>query len=145
MSIAGEERSFAPRRGRAVKRPPLPENPDNGQLGQAIRDVEECVHEASKASLAAIARHRAASDKRLATMSRRLGKMEAMQGAIRLAIGLDDKGNVVRRTPLTMSRFEAIATLGGVVTVAVGGVQLVIHLWPGLALLARELWAWVAR
>lgn len=126
-----------------MKREPLPKDPDNDQLGRAIREVEDCVHETGKRLSAEIARHRSSTDGRISKINTRLARMERVQAGVRQVVGVNDEGKVIRRSAMSWGRMEVIATLGGVVTVAVGAVQLFIHLLPAIELGGLAVWSWL--
>lgn len=136
MSVEQEPRSFAPKGLARMKRDPLPEHPDNGALGRAIREVEECVHETGAALGRKLASHRKHVNKRLATIEQQLA-------GVRLVVGVDDKGNVIRKTPLLMSRLAFFSTFSGAVVGLFLVVQLGNALWPSIHSAAGVVWNFV--
>lgn len=122
-------RSFAPKGTARVKRDPLPEHPTNGDLGRAIMQVEECAHTIG-------ARH----EKALKALTSRLSKIEKQNVGVRKVVGVDDQGNVIRKTPMLMSQLGFFSTLSGVVFGLFLVVQLGNAVWPSVHLMAGELW-----
>jgi len=126
-----------------MKREPLPENPDNAALGQAIREVEECVHHTGDRLDARLTKHSASFDKRLARVNSRLTKIEKANAGMRHVLGVGEDGQVIRQTPMLMSRLGFFSTISGVVFGLFLIVQLGNAVWPSVDLMAHEVWAFV--
>lgn len=123
------------------KRAPLPDDPTNGELGVAIRQVEDCVHETG----AKMAREHVKLRRQVTRMHTRLTRIEKQNAGVRQVVGVNDRGEIVRRTPMLMSRLSFFSTLMGCIFGLFLVVQLGNALWPSIDLMGHELWAFVIR
>ncbi len=139
--ITTEPRSFAPIRNARMKRDPLPDNPDNAALGRAIVQVEECVHETGKA----MGREHAKLRAQVTRMHTRLTRMEKQGAGVRQVVGVGENGEIVRKTPMLMSRLSFFSTIMGCIFGLFLVVQLGNALWPSIHLMGDELWAFIIR
>jgi hypothetical protein len=145
MTIEQEPRSFAPSRQRQgkrqVKRDPLPDDPSPADLGRAIMQVEECVHETG----AGLAREHTKLRKQVTRLHTRLTRIERQNAGVRHVVGVNDEGEVIRKTPLLMSRLSLVSTLGGALFAVFLVVQIGNAVFPALSLGAVELWHFIIR
>src|SRR6185312_12461914 len=129
MTSIDEPRSFRPRSnggGRAMKFDPPPEDPTLGDVLKATYDLHGCLEEHRREDK----KEHTANGKRTNKVEKRLAAVEKQVAGIAAVVGVNDKGEVIRKTPMLMGRLEFISTFGGAITVVVVAVQIVIHLWP---------------